>query len=62
MVLPKINDKVKITIKPYKGKTEIGIVKKVLTKSKYHPYGHKVQLKSGTIGRILKIYKKSKKK
>ena len=52
---PKKGDWVEIAIKPYKGKTEIGIVKDVLTKKKVHPRGHKVRLKSGTIGRILKI-------
>ena len=46
---PKIDDKVKIAIKPYKGKTAKGIVKKVLTKVEYHTRGHKVLLKSGEI-------------
>ena len=47
---PKVGDKVKIAIKPYKGRTEIGIVKNVLTKRKFHSRGHKVRLQSGTIG------------
>ena len=50
--MPKIGDKVKIAIKPYKGKTATGIVKKVLTKVKYHTRGHKVLLESGEIGRV----------
>lgn len=58
---PNIGDKVKIIIKPYKEKTEIGIIKKVLTKRKYHSRGHKVKLESGTIGRIIRIIKKNKK-
>jgi len=53
-----LDDKVKIAIKPYKGKTEIGIVNKVLTKKKYHSRGHKVMLESGTVGRIIKIIKR----
>ena len=51
----KKGDKVKIIIKPYKrGITEIGIVKNVLTKKKFHSRGHKVRLESGTIGRLVK--------
>jgi uncharacterized repeat protein (TIGR03833 family) len=54
---PKKGDKVKVIIKPYnKGVTEIGIVKRVLTKKKVHTRGHKVELETGTIGRIMKIY------
>ena len=52
-----INNTVTIAIKPYKGDTENGIVKKVLTKKKYHSRGHKVILKSGKVGRIIKIIK-----
>lgn len=44
--IPKIGDTVEIAIKPYKGKTEKGVVKKVLTKKKYHSRGHKVMLES----------------
>jgi uncharacterized repeat protein (TIGR03833 family) len=50
--MPKIGDKVQIAIKPYKGKIAKGIVKKVLTKVKYHTRGHKVLLESGEIGRV----------
>ena len=53
---PSVGNKVKIAIKPYKGKTSIGIVKKVLTKKKYHSKGHKVMLTSGIIGRITQIF------
>jgi uncharacterized repeat protein (TIGR03833 family) len=50
--MPKIGEKVQIAIKPYKGKIAKGIVKKVLTKVKYHTRGHKVLLESGEIGRV----------
>lgn len=60
--IPKIGNKVTISIKPYKGKTEKGIVKKVLTKKKYHSRGHKVMLESGTVGRINTIDNNSKNK
>ena len=51
--IPKIGNKVKIAIKPYKGKTAIGKIKKVLTKKKHHSRGHKVILDTDNIGRIL---------
>jgi len=60
--VPCIGDTVEIAIKPYKGKTEKGIIKKILTKKKYHSRGHKVMLHSGTIGRIIKIIKNKIKK
>lgn len=50
---PKVGDFVIISIKPYRGKTVSGIVKKVLTKRKYHSRGHKVLLESGEIGRVI---------
>ena len=53
--IPKVGDIVEISIKPYKGKTEKGVIKKILTKKKYHSRGHKVILKSGIVGRISKI-------
>ena len=53
--IPKVGNKVKIAIKPYKGKTAIGKVKRVLTKKKYHSRGHKVMLTSDEVGRILLI-------
>ena len=56
---PLKGDKVKIIIKPYKNKIyKIGIVKRVLTKKKYHTRGHKVELNNGTIGRMICILKK----
>ena len=59
--IPVVGDKVTIIIKPYKNNiTEVGIVKRVLTKKKYHSRGHKVMLCSGTVGRILRILKKNK--
>ncbi len=52
---PKVGDVVKIAIKPYKGKTAIGIVYKVLTKKKYHSRGHKVMLTNGQVGRVIQL-------
>jgi len=34
-----------------------GVVQKILTKSKKHPYGIKVQLESGEVGRVKNISK-----
>ena len=56
-IKPNIDNTVTIAIKPYKGDTENGTVKKVLTKKKYHSRGHKVMLKSGKVGRVIKIIK-----
>ena len=51
---PNKGDRVTIIIKPYKKNKKVsGIVKKVLTKKKIHTRGHKVQLKNGTIGRVV---------
>ena len=53
---PVVGDKVKIIVKPYHlGKKIIGIVKRVLTKSKRHTRGHKVMLQDGTVGRTVEI-------
>ena len=57
-VKPEVGNKVEIAIKPYKGKTAIGIVKKVLTKKKYHSRGHKVMLNSDKVGRVIRIIQK----
>jgi uncharacterized repeat protein (TIGR03833 family) len=38
------------------GKVTPGIVKDILTKSPTHPYGIKVRLESGEIGRVKRIY------
>lgn len=56
-IKPSVDNTVTIAIKPYKGDTENGIVKKVLTKKKYHSRGHKVMLKSGKVGRVIKVIK-----
>ena len=37
------------------GKLTTGIVQNILTKSKTHPHGIKVRLKSGEIGRVKEI-------
>lgn len=37
------------------GKLTDGIVRKILTKSSFHPYGIKVQLTTGEIGRVKNI-------
>jgi uncharacterized repeat protein (TIGR03833 family) len=61
---PRIGDSVLIAIKPYIGRYESGIVKRVLTGAKFHPRGFKVMLndKNETIGRIATIIKKNHKK
>ena len=38
------------------GELTNGFVKKILTKSQQHPHGIKVQLETGEVGRIKKIY------
>ena len=57
-IKPEVGNKVEIAIKPYKGKTAIVIVKKVLTKKKYHSRGHKVMLNSDKVGRVIRIIQK----
>ena len=53
---PKVGDTVVIIIKPYKNNVTVrGIVKRVLTRRKYHSRGHKVELRDGTIGRIVQL-------
>ena len=37
------------------GKRTTGIVKRILTKSSYHPHGIKVQLDTGEVGRVKNI-------
>ncbi|SHM69484.1 YwbE family protein [Polaribacter sp. KT 15] len=37
------------------GELTKGVVQKILTKSKNHPYGIKVQLESGLVGRVKNI-------
>ena len=48
-IKPRIGDKVIINIKPYNNNLHKGRVVKVLTKSKYHPKGHKVILHNGKV-------------
>ena len=56
---PNTGDIVKVIIKPYhKNVTVNGIVKKVLTKKEVHTRGHKVMLRDGTVGRLVKILKR----
>ncbi len=38
------------------GKLTEGIVKDILTKSSEHPFGIKVRLESGEVGRVKEIY------
>jgi|TARA_R110002126_G_scaffold112105_1_gene250145 uncharacterized repeat protein (TIGR03833 family) len=48
---------VEIVQKPHQisGELTKGIVAKILTKSLHHPYGIKVQLKSGLVGRVKNV-------
>ena len=48
---------VEIVQKPHQRTGELtkGVVAKLLTKSSNHPYGIKVQLKSGLVGRVKNI-------
>tara|TARA_R110002074_G_scaffold288751_1_gene460432 strand:- start:921 stop:1289 length:369 start_codon:yes stop_codon:yes gene_type:complete len=56
---PRVGDIVKVIIKPYdKNVTANGIVKRVLTKKEVHTRGHKVMLRDGTVGRLVKILKR----
>ena len=56
---PKVGDYIEIIIKPYINNIKVkGIVKRVLTKRKYHSRGHKVELRDGTIGRTVRIIKR----
>ena len=55
---PKVGNLVVIIIKPYKNNVTVQcIVKRVLTRRKFHSRGHKVELRDGTIGRIVKLIK-----
>jgi uncharacterized repeat protein (TIGR03833 family) len=57
--VPRIGDYIEIIIKPYKNNIKVkGIVKRILTKRKYHSRGHKVELRDGTIGRTVRIIKR----
>jgi len=50
---PKIGDKVRIVIKPYRELSKIGTIFEILTKKHGHSHGYKVKLKDGTVGRIV---------
>ena len=59
MERPEKGDIVKVIIKPYDQGVKVnGIVQRVLTKKKVHTRGHKVMLRDGTVGRLVKILKK----
>jgi len=53
-----IGIEVDIVLKQHQRTGELtnGFVKKILTKSQQHPHGIKVQLETGEVGRIKKIY------
>lgn len=53
----KLNSNVAVVKKEHQRTGEItkGKVKRILTKSKYHPRGIKVQLHTGEVGRVLKL-------
>jgi uncharacterized repeat protein (TIGR03833 family) len=53
----KVGDEVSIVQKQHQGSGELtdGIVSRILTKSKSHPHGIKVQLESGEIGRVKEV-------
>jgi uncharacterized repeat protein (TIGR03833 family) len=55
-IMPKIGDMVIIIIKPYQQfNCKKGLVNDIYTKKLIHTRGHKVKLKSGEVGRVLKI-------
>ena len=60
MVRPEKGDIVKVIVKPYDEGVKVnGIVQRVLTKKKVHTRGHKVMLRDGTVGRLVKILKRN---
>lgn len=54
---PKPGDKVKVVEKNNyaSGQLTEGVVRDVLTSTKFHPRGHKVRLNNGVIGRVQKF-------
>jgi uncharacterized repeat protein (TIGR03833 family) len=38
------------------GETTVGVIKDILTKSPQHPYGIKVRLQTGEVGRVQRIF------
>tara|TARA_R110001592_G_scaffold18816_12_gene77771 strand:+ start:50418 stop:50600 length:183 start_codon:yes stop_codon:yes gene_type:complete len=60
MERPEKGDIVKVIVKPYDEGVKVnGIVQRVLTKKKVHTRGHKVMLRDGTVGRLVKILKRN---
>lgn len=53
----KVGAKVKIVLKADQrtGKLTEGVVARLLTKSRFHPHGIKVQLEDGQVGRVQEI-------
>lgn len=53
----KIGASVKIVLKADQrtGKLTMGVVKRILTKSGFHPHGIKVMLEDGQVGRVQEI-------
>jgi len=53
----KIGQTVSIVLKQYQKTGELteGVVSRILTKSKFHPHGIKVQLESGEVGRVKQV-------
>ena len=54
----KIGVEVEVVQKHHQRSGELtwGIVKRILTKSSQHPHGIKVQLQSGEVGRVKKVF------
>jgi uncharacterized repeat protein (TIGR03833 family) len=53
----KVGQQVSIVLKQHQKTGELteGIVSRILTKSKFHPHGIKVQLETGEVGRVKEI-------
>jgi len=53
----KVGQTVSIVLKEHQKTGELteGIVSRILTKSKFHPHGIKVQLETGEVGRVKEI-------
>jgi uncharacterized repeat protein (TIGR03833 family) len=53
----RIGQQVSIVLKQHQKTGELteGIVSRILTKSKFHPHGIKVQLETGEVGRVKQI-------
>lgn len=53
----KIGSEVAVVQKPHQRTGELteGVVKRILTKSPFHPHGIKVMLEDGTVGRVKEV-------